>query len=151
MQLITKAWRVGYKETRDTHDHEYEVHLAKYREGALSKFVNGQNIGFPLLYVVREPIEDIVLYEGKEMNRHTAQYHIDLKAWREGMEEMIAKNPGVKVHIWSDEHGMYWGPGRCGYTSDKSKAGVYVIEDAWNATSHCGLSKRIYFCIIDEN
>jgi hypothetical protein len=32
--------------------------------------------------------------------------------------------------IWSNEHGMWWGPGRRGYVRDLSEAGLYSDEQA---------------------
>jgi hypothetical protein len=32
--------------------------------------------------------------------------------------------------IWSHEHGAWWGPDRCGYTTTISKAGRYTHDEA---------------------
>lgn len=32
--------------------------------------------------------------------------------------------------IWSNEHRAFWGPVRCGYTTDHVKAGRYTREQA---------------------
>lgn len=54
----------------------------------------------------------------------------------------------AKVLIWSGEHEAYWREGCCGYTDQKSQAGVYVFEDAYDATKHCDPSKRIAFVVL---
>lgn len=36
----------------------------------------------------------------------------------------------MKVLIWSNEHGAWWRPQRCGYTPYKSLAGEYSLEEA---------------------
>lgn len=37
--------------------------------------------------------------------------------------------------IWSFKHGQWWGPDRCGYTSDLSMAGRYSGRDAGEITT----------------
>lgn len=32
--------------------------------------------------------------------------------------------------VWSQKHGMWWGPGGCGYTNDMTKAGRYNERQA---------------------
>jgi hypothetical protein len=32
--------------------------------------------------------------------------------------------------VWSFEHRLWWGPGRCGYTPDLELAGRYTAEEA---------------------
>lgn len=32
--------------------------------------------------------------------------------------------------IWSNEHNGWWRPARCGYTSHRSLAGEYTLEEA---------------------
>lgn len=55
---------------------------------------------------------------------------------------------GQKVRIWSNEHFCYWGPDRCGYTTDGLKAGVYDFEDAFGATCGCSYDKKIEFRLV---
>lgn len=64
---------------------------------------------------------------------------------RKGGERTRAKMAGKQVWIWSAEHCAWWRPERCGYTVHRDVAGVYLFEDAWNATHHCGPEKRIEF------
>jgi len=66
---------------------------------------------------------------------------------RRGGERSRAKLVGRKVLIWSGEHYAWWRPGRAGYTTEKSAAGVYDFEDAWQSTKHCGPEKRIDFMV----
>lgn len=53
-----------------------------------------------------------------------------------------------KVYIWSREHGAYWRPNAEGYTSDKTQAGIYGFEEAFDRTKHCGREKRIEYIAI---
>jgi hypothetical protein len=32
--------------------------------------------------------------------------------------------------VWSEEHGAWWRPARCGYTTSLKRAGRYTREDA---------------------
>ena len=64
---------------------------------------------------------------------------------RKGGERTRAKLAGKQVRIWSAEHGAFWRENRCGYTIYRELAGVYLFEDAWLATNHCGPEKRISF------
>jgi hypothetical protein len=36
----------------------------------------------------------------------------------------------IYVLIWSNEHSAWWKPNSCGYTSDRSEAGAYLLDDA---------------------
>lgn len=53
------------------------------------------------------------------------------------------------VRIYSEEHGAYWRPEGAGYTCDGLEAGVYVFEDAFKCTRHCGPEKRIVYRLAD--
>ena len=41
--------------------------------------------------------------------------------------------------------GWYWRRSRCGHTDVKASAGIYTLEDALNASCHCGEEKRIVY------
>lgn len=41
--------------------------------------------------------------------------------------------------------GWYWRHSRCGYTDVKTSAGIYTLDDALNASGHCGEEKRIVY------
>ncbi|MEO3869379.1 hypothetical protein ABGB18_11155 [Nonomuraea sp. B12E4] len=41
------------------------------------------------------------------------------------------QEPPVKVYlVWSNEHGAWWRPNRCGYTGDLWQAGRYTEKEA---------------------
>ena len=65
--------------------------------------------------------------------------------------ELMAVWQNKSVRIWSNEHQMYWRPGRAGYTSDGLKAGIYKFPDAFTATRHCGPEKKICFRTISQH
>lgn len=46
--------------------------------------------------------------------------------------------------------GWYWRKNRAGYTDCKIAAGIYLMSDAWNASSHCGPEKGIVYEFLDE-
>jgi excisionase family DNA binding protein len=37
---------------------------------------------------------------------------------------------GVRYHLWSNKHGMWWRPAACGYTLRESEAGSFTEEEA---------------------
>lgn len=39
-------------------------------------------------------------------------------------------------NVWSIEHGKWWGPNNCGYTEDKTKAGIYTYDNIMNNQSY---------------
>ena len=41
--------------------------------------------------------------------------------------------------------GWYWRKNRAGYTDAKEAAGIYTLEDALNASGHCGEEKHIVY------
>lgn len=59
--------------------------------------------------------------------------------------EFISKNAHKNVLVWSAQWGAYWREMRAGYTSDPRQAGVYSLFEAYEATSHCGPEKQIFF------
>lgn len=67
---------------------------------------------------------------------------------RKGGERTIAKLAGAKVRIWSDEHCAWWRPNGIGYTGLPDFAGVWVFEDAYLETQHCGPEKKIIFEVL---
>ncbi len=56
-----------------------------------------------------------------------------------------AKWSGKRVRIYSNEHEAYWRENGAGYTTDGLESGVYLFEDAWKRTAHCGPEKRITY------
>jgi hypothetical protein len=63
----------------------------------------------------------------------------------ERVTEFLLRHGERIVLIWSAEHRAWWGPGRCGYTTDPREAGVYTLANAYDATSHCGPEKQIHY------
>jgi|GEM_PF-1502114 len=59
--------------------------------------------------------------------------------------ELKARLAGQKVLIWSGEHRCWWGPKGSGYTNRLGEAGVYLFDDAWKRSSHCGPEKKIEY------
>ena len=136
---------------------EYLAHpVVVFAENAtLAKYAAWGDIGdveetdeppsFVEVRVRRDKDADIFQYKGRKENRATIERFIESDKWRKKMEDFVAANLSRKVYIYSGEHGMYWRSGRSGYSVQRDEAGVYAAEDAWDATSHCGLSKRITF------
>jgi hypothetical protein len=55
--------------------------------------------------------------------------------------------------IWSNQHGMWWGPDRCGYTRVIDGAGRYTKEEAEEIVRKCtvnGLLTNKYYNITLE-
>lgn len=46
--------------------------------------------------------------------------------------------------IWSEEHGAWWRPARCGYTRSMKEAGRYSLKDAEEVTIAANLGET--FC-----
>lgn len=59
--------------------------------------------------------------------------------------QFISRNAHKKVLVWSAQWGAYWREMRVGYTSDPRQAGIYSLLEAYEATSHCGPEKQIFF------
>jgi len=64
------------------------------------------------------------------------------------ISEYLKKHGAKPVRIWSRQWSAYWRDGRAGYTNQRDEAGTYTLSDAFNATSHCGPEKQIYFDFI---
>lgn len=71
--------------------------------------------------------------------------------------ESLKKDPeskkqleGKNVLIWCGEHAAWFRPFAAGYTTNKSNVGVYVFEDAWKRTYHCGPEKDIQYQIVED-
>lgn len=63
----------------------------------------------------------------------------------EAKEDNSLLNQFDKVRIYSKQWQMFWRENRSGYTNHPENAGIYDIEDAYKATSHCGEEKGIEF------
>lgn len=63
----------------------------------------------------------------------------------ESIREYLKKNGRKLVYIYSYEHGAYWRPDRKGYTFHEEAAGIYTLQDAYEATGHCDESKKIWY------
>lgn len=60
----------------------------------------------------------------------------------------IQRHGEKRVRIYSGQWGAFWRENRSGYTFKKEEAGVYSIEDAFDATCHCGPEKFIKYDFI---
>lgn len=65
-------------------------------------------------------------------------------------KNFLNQNKNLEVLIWSSQHKAYWRAGRNGYTHNIKEAGIYTLQDAYNATSHCGPEKQISFALFDK-
>ena len=95
----------------------------------------------------RQKGADRYLFEGEGMVMGEIERRLEYRKWKADMEAMVKNNPNADVLIYSGEHGAYWRSERRGYTDKKNEAGIYKIEDAWRATCHVDLSKRISFIL----
>lgn len=150
-----KAWNVAHKDKINEHYHpETEVQrvYAETAKKAIYKYY--QNEFLPEEYRLidirarRCKGSDRFLFEGESMVMGEIERILAYRQWHKDMASMLESNPNANVLIWSGEHRAYWRENRCGYTDKKEYAGVYKIEDAWNAVSHVGIEKRILFHIV---
>jgi hypothetical protein len=58
---------------------------------------------------------------------------------------------GFFVRIFSREHGAYWRAKYSGYTHYREDAGIYLFEDAFKHTSHCGPEKAICYEVAEPD
>lgn len=128
----------------------YAENSTKARQKYFSSVDSDFNYKFIDIRAKRERGADRYAFEGESMVLGEIERINNYRKWHKDMAELLKNNAGAKVHIWSDEHGAYWRSNRCGYTTEKEQAGVYTIEDAWNAVSHVGIEKRISFQIIQS-
>lgn len=56
-----------------------------------------------------------------------------------------------KVRIWSGEQNKWWKAAGCGYTENKSMAGVYDFEKAYELTNHYGPENKIEYFEISQD
>ncbi len=62
--------------------------------------------------------------------------------------DFLNKHGNKPVRIWSNQWGAYWRTARAGYSFLREEAGTYTFSDAFDATSHCGPEKQIYYDFI---
>ena len=70
--------------------------------------------------------------------------YVDLRRWKTQHGHRL-------VRIWSDEWRCYWRPSRAGYTTDVAQAGIYRLDDALDASGHCGREKKIAYEFLPKN
>ena len=154
METIKKAWKVGLlgwdNWCSDPEENDFEIVYADNRNEARVMWCRIKHYSDAYIEVKakRDSQYDKVVFEGREMKRHVAIYMKEHKDWLEEMEAFVSSNKGKRVYIWSGQWGAYWRPNRCGYTNKISDVGVYDIDEAWNAVSHCGLEKKISLQLI---
>ncbi len=62
--------------------------------------------------------------------------------------DYLKKHGEKPVRIFSRQWGAYWRSGRAGYAYQRDEAGTYTFTEAFDATSHCGEEKGIYYDFI---
>lgn len=65
-------------------------------------------------------------------------------------KKWLSKNNRLNRCVRIIGDGWYWRKNRAGYTDCKCEAGVYLMGDAWNASSHCGSEKGIEYEFIAD-
>lgn len=55
-----------------------------------------------------------------------------------------------RVRIYSRQWGMYWRASGSGYTMDRTEAGIYSFQDAWDRSHHAGPEKGIEYVTTED-
>ncbi|MEM1123486.1 MAG: hypothetical protein AAGJ18_23815 [Bacteroidota bacterium] len=153
---IKKAYIVYHTIEADQLDMPWaQVEEVKIEEGqsksrAISQVANLFDCTFLELSAQRRPRNDVYLVGEEEMSKHVLDYRIAHQKWVNKMTDLVDNHGDQKCYIKSGQWHAYWRPNRCGYTEKQSEAGVYTVKEAWAATSHCGLEKKISFELIEE-
>ena len=98
----------------------------------------------------RAKAADIYLYEGWKMCMGDIRHDIMRKEWKEETQKFVNNNPGRKVYIYNGKYGAYWRENRCGYTEERSQAGIYNIEEAWSCIQNIDISSHMELKLIND-
>lgn len=156
-QRTEKAYDVAHKDKIDEHYHpETEVQrvYADTAKKAIYKYYKNEYL--PESYRMidirarRSKGADRYFFEGESIIMGEIERILNRRKWLAEMKYLIDKNPNAKVYIISGQWGAYWRHDRRGYTDDIKEAGIYDINDAWDAVSHAGTEKQISFRIIQS-
>jgi hypothetical protein len=60
------------------------------------------------------------------------------------IQTFLEKNKQRNVLIFSGQWDSFCRENQSGYTYNKSDAGIYTFEEAFNSTLHCGNEKQIF-------
>jgi len=62
----------------------------------------------------------------------------------------LQKNGARQVYIYSQQHSAYWRSNRMGYTYHVEAAGIYTLNEAYNASGHCDEGKGIHYITVND-
>ena len=60
------------------------------------------------------------------------------EVWTEAIDE------NNKYYVWSIEHNAWWADAEHGYTTDKTKAGIYTFDKAREICKNANLGHKSY-------
>lgn len=111
----------------------------------------GEDVQYKDIKARRVPDYDIVIYNGKNMSRKSAENNIKEKERDENIKKLRDENPGALAVVWNGSYGTYWGDNRCGYNSSLCKAGIYSIEEAANIVIGSSIDRDEKVIIVTNN
>lgn len=86
-------------------------------------------VGYLDITARRSKSDDIVLFDGEEIERNRLVDRLKTKKRNDKLEKLKLNNPNAKCIIYAGCYSQYWGENRGGYTT-RDNAGIYSIDDA---------------------
>lgn len=99
------------------------------------KTKNGDDITYFNIPVKRSYNNDEYDFEGRILKKYNIKYIMSERERLAVLDKFLFENIGKQFHILKGD--WYYRVDSKGYTSDKSEAGIYTVEDAVSHAKHC--------------
>lgn len=143
MQIIEKAWKVNLNLVEEPYWYDHLVYHAETKGKAKIKalidldsgnHINGEQIDFLNMPLVRSKEDDRVKYNGIIMYRYDVERHRRSEERRKELDSLLELDT---EYYYIGKRGLFYKPDCCGYTDFQWRAGVYKKEFAVSHAKAC--------------
>ncbi len=146
LQIVKKAWKIDFRKIKEGFlfcericfaDNVREAKKSLLNEVKYEELetLNGDDVGYLNIPVVRAKGLDVVLFDDKEIAIYEVSNILQKRKRDKELNKLLEDNGVLFCYII--KNGLYYRPSACGYTSLIEDAGIYKKEEAIEHARFC--------------